>query len=57
MNTKKLFFAIFTMSIFLIGSCTTDNADNAEYEVGVNKKDIDRTGVDKKDIEVRPGGN
>lgn len=57
MNTRKIFFALFTMAIFVIGACTTDTADDSAYEVGVDKTKItkqEKEGVDKTKITI-PG--
>jgi hypothetical protein len=53
MNTRKLFFGIFTCSLLMIASCTTE--DSNLYESGVDKSKVrisNKQSVDKSKVRI-----
>lgn len=49
MNTKKIFYGVFTCLTLVLASCTSDGSDSELYESGVDKRFIKKSGSDSVD--------
>ena len=56
MNTKKMLYGFLTLCIlFIAAACTKDSADQAEYEFGIDRMDVqtdNRNSIDRMDVQT-----